>query len=436
MPKTQQRAARATIVSKRGVDIKPVAASGNLFKKSAKYLIVLVLAIAFFMRFDYVSHYKFPQIKNDQYNYTVMAAQIIEDGVYGYKSEAPNAKVPPGWPLFLVGVFKVFGYGDMLHTLYVIRIFNCLFMTGTIYFLYRIGCRLFNRAAGLIAAGIATVYGPYLFVTGLILTENLFLLLFLAAVYYQVKIIQENKPRDHIIAGALAALATLVRPNTIIITVVPYLFLWIKHKKLFLKQIAFGAAAFAVCMLPWWIRNLITLDKFILLSQGSGNPFLAGTEPYFKKSIPWNDIDYDHQTEIGLERIKQGLKDDPNTWIRWFTTGKTKAMFLRGIYAANYFDYLTWKPWETVLRKLHKFLVYYGMPLAAIMPFIRRPYRFLAVHFFLFLFVQLLFIPETRYTLGMMPFLMLIVAGVITDLVGLGRKWIAGRRAAQPVQSA
>lgn len=406
-----------------------MAASGNLFKKSAKYLIVLVLVIAFFLRFDYVSHYKFPQIKNDQYNYTVMAAQIIEDGVYGYKSEVSNSRVPPGWPLFLVGVFKVFGYGDMLHTLYIIRIFNCLFLTAAIYFLYRIGCRLFNRATGLIAAAIAAIYAPYIYVTGLILTENLFLFLFTATIYYQVKIVQDNKRSDHIIAGALAAIATLVRPNTIIITVVPYLFLWAQHKKLFLKQIAFGAGAFIVCMLPWWIRNLITLDKFILLSEGSGNPFLAGTEPYFKKSIPWNDVNYENQTQLGIERIKQGLKDDPNTWIRWFTTGKTKAMFLRGIYAANYFQYLDFWPWENVLRKLHKFLVYCGMPLSAIMPFIRRPYRFLSVHFFLFLGVQLLFIPETRYTLGMMPFLMLAVSGAIVDLVQFGRKWIAGRRA-------
>jgi len=410
-----------------------MAASGSFFQKSAKYLIVIVLVIAFLMRLDYVMNYKFPEIKNDQYNYTVMAAQIIEHGEYGYKSETPNAKVPPGWPLFLVGVFKVFGYADMNHTLTVIRVFNCLFLTGAIYFIYLIGCRLFNRGAGLIAAIVATIYGPYLFVTGLILTENMFLFFFLAAVYYQVRIIQDNKSSDHIIAGALAALATLVRPNSIIITIVPYLFLWAKHKKLFPKQIAIGAGAFAVCMLPWWIRNVVTLDKFIFLSQGSGNPFLAGTEPYFKQSIPWNDIDYDHQTELGLERIKQGLQDDPNTWIRWFTTGKTNAMFLQGIYSANYFDYLDYKLWENVLRNLHKFLVYCGISLTAIMPFIRRPYRFLAVHFFLFLGVQLLFIPETRYTLGMMPFLMLTVAGVATDLIGLVWKRVASRRLARTV---
>ncbi|MEO3946139.1 glycosyltransferase family 39 protein [Gorillibacterium sp. CAU 1737] len=405
-----------------------MAALGNRLKPAAKYLIVVILAVALFMRLDYVTNYKFPEIKNDQYYYTVMAAQIIEDGVYGYKTETPNAKVPPGWPLFLVGIFKVFGYSDMDHTLTIIRVFNSFFGVGMIFFLYLIGSRLFNRWAGLIAAAMATVYGPYLFVSGLILTENLFLLLFMAAAYYQIRIIQDNRISDHIIAGALAAAATLVRPNTIVITVVPYLFLWAKHKKLFLKQILIGAGAFAVMMLPWWIRNLITMDKFILLSQGSGNPFLAGTEPYFKKSIPWNDIDYDHQTELGLERIKAGLKEDPYTWIRWYTTGKTKAMFLRGIYAAHYFVYLDYKPWENVLRMMHKFLVYWGMSLTAIMPFIRRPYRFLAVHFFLFLGIQLLFIPETRYTLGMMPFLMLTIAGVVTDLVIYGRKWNEIRR--------
>ncbi|MCL6457919.1 MAG: glycosyltransferase family 39 protein [Gorillibacterium sp.] len=389
----------------------------NVLKASAKHLIVLVLVIALCMRLDFVTNYNFPEVKNDQHFYTVLAIQWIEDGVYGYKSEVPNAEVSPGFPLFLVVVCKVFGYANLERVNDIVRIFNCFFSVGAIWFIYRIGQTLFNRWTGLIAAIMAAIYGPNLFVAGLILTENMFLVLLLAAVYYQVKMIQNNRTRDHVIAGVLAALATLVRPNTIIITIVPYLFLWARHHKLFLKQILFGAGAFALVMLPWWIRNLITLNEFILLSNGSGNPFLGGTDPYNRGTIDWSTVDYSKQTQVGIERVKAGLREDPGLWIRWFTIGKLKYLFLRGIYADYYFRYLHFPAYEVLLRMLHKLLVYVGMVLAVVMPFIKKPYQFLAVHFFLLLGIQLLFIPETRYTYGMMPFLMLIVSAVIVDVI-------------------
>jgi 4-amino-4-deoxy-L-arabinose transferase-like glycosyltransferase len=398
----------------------------NGLKASPKYLIVLILLVALLLRLDFVTKFNFPPVKNDQHYYTMMAIQMIEDGVYGYKEEVSNAKVPPAWPLFLAGICKVFGYSDIERVNDIVRIFNSLFSVGAVWYIYRIGQSLFNRWTGLLAALIGAIYGPYIFVTGLILTENMFLLLFLAAVYYQIRIIQHNRVKDHIIAGALAALATLVRPNTIVITIVPYLFLWAKHRKLFLKEILYGAGAFALLMLPWWIRNMVTFHEFILLSKGSGNPFLGGTNPYGKVPIDWNYANHADQTSLGIQRIKEGLQDNPGLWIRWFTVGKMKAMFLKGLYVDYYFRHINFYMYEMLQRNMHKVLVYAGFALAAVMPFIKKPYRFLSVHLFLFLGIQLLFIPETRYTIGMMPFLIVTVSAVVVSLIGyVWKKWQA-----------
>lgn len=398
----------------------------NVLKALPKYLIVLILLVALLIRLDFVTKFNFPPVKNDQHYYTLMAVQIIEDGVYGYKQEVPNAKVPPAWPLFLAGICKVFGYSDIDRVHDIVRIFNSLFSVGAVWYIYRIGQSLFNRWTGLLAALMGAIYGPYIFVTGLILTENMFLLLLLAAVYYQIRVIQDNRIKDHIIAGALAALATLVRPNTIAITIVPYLFLWAKHRKLFLKEILYGAGAFALLMLPWWIRNVVTLHEFILLSKGSGNPFLGGTNPYGMVSIDWKYANHADQTALGIQRIKEGLKDNPGLWIRWFTIGKTSAMFLKGLYVDFYFRHIHFPFYEMLLRYLHKFVVYAGFALGAVMPFIKKPYRFLSVHLFLFLGIQLLFIPETRYTIGMMPFLFVIASAGVVSLIGFGwKQWQA-----------
>jgi uncharacterized membrane protein len=82
--------------------------------------------------------------------------------------------------------------------------------------------------------------------------------------------------------------------------------------------------------------------------------------------------------------------------------------------------------YEMLQRNMHKVLVYAGFALAAGMPFIKKPYRFLSVHLFLFLGIQLLFIPETRYTIGMMPFLIVTVSAVVVSLIGyVWKKWQA-----------
>ena len=85
----------------------------------------------------------------------------------------------------------------------------------------------------------------------------------------------------------------------------------------------------------------------------------------------------------------------------------------------------------SLLRHMHKFLVYAGLVLTAVMPFIKKPYRFLAVHFFLFLGIQLLFIPETRYTIGMMPFLMLTISAVFVGVIGLGWKLLSSKQSSK-----
>jgi 4-amino-4-deoxy-L-arabinose transferase-like glycosyltransferase len=292
--------------------------------------------------------------------------------------------------------------------------------------LYAIGSRLFGRATGLLAALFAAVYGPFVMVTGLILTESIFLASFLALIYFQVRMIQQNRLSDHIWAGVFLALSVLIRPNCLIVAATPYLFLWMRERQLYMSHLLSGIGAFALAMSPWWLRNAMTFHEFVFIARGeAGNPFLGGTDPYGKVPIDWN-IPAEKQFSEGIRRIQAGLSTDPLLWLRWFTFGKLSVMFKNSIYWWPYPQHIsTW--YAETLRVMHYAITYIGIFIGVLFAYFRWPLAFVTANLMLFLGVHLLFVPEPRYTIGMMPLLMLITAYTLVTVVchaaSTGRHW-------------
>ncbi|MCR8643145.1 glycosyltransferase family 39 protein [Paenibacillus sp. N1-5-1-14] len=382
----------------------------STYRDKGKYLIIIVLLLGLFLRLHYIANTEFEPVNWDQKNYTNMAIQIIEKGIYGYLREESNTLVTPGFPIFLVGVFSIFGYSDIQETHMIVRYIHAFMSIIYMWLIYRIGQELFNRPTGLLAALCAAVYGTYVWMASLILTETIFLTSFLALLYFQVRILKYNHFLDHIWGGILLGITVLIRPNAIIIAATPYIFLMIRHRRILFRQIIWGVSTFAVVMLPWWIRNIITFHELILVSKGgSANPFLGGTDPYLKGTIPWNNIKPEDEMAEGIRRVKEGFRTDPWLWIKWYTIGKINNMFIKTMYLGPYPSFVPYW-YEKCLKGLHYALVYFGFAGGFLASFWNRNALFLYINFLLFLGVQLLFIPEARYTIGMMPFLMILCA--------------------------
>ncbi|WP_438446664.1 ArnT family glycosyltransferase [Gorillibacterium sp. sgz5001074] len=381
------------------------------------YAMLGVLGLALFLRLHYLWYGRIDPLEWDQLNYTKLALQLLDKGIYAYRDTMPNTLVTPGLPMFLTFMFGVFGHDPLEPTLMLIRYVQCFIGLGAVWFIYLIGRRLFHPAAGLIAALMAAVYPSYVWSASLILTEVLFLTCFTALLYVQVRIIQENRSRDHLWAGFLLGMTVLIRPNVLPLAAVPYLFLWVRHRRLFVPLILRGVGAFALVMLPWWIRNAVTFHAFIPVARGeAGNPFLGGTDPYFMGTIDWSRVPEEGQFALGLERVRAGLREDPWLWIRWFTVGKFKVFFRTlwvGMYPPSVYAW-----YYAFLNKLHFVIVYAGL---AVLPMMTlrgsRPYAYLTVCLTLFWGIHQIFIPVDRYLYGMLPFLMLGVSGALVGVV-------------------
>jgi 4-amino-4-deoxy-L-arabinose transferase-like glycosyltransferase len=364
------------------------------------YYLIFLMVIGLVLRLFYAFKGNHEALIFDQLEYTKLAIQYLEKGIFAYRDTSPNSLVTPGYPWFLIMMYRLFGYQTLDHALLAIRIVQSIISVCAIGLIYLLGKRLFNRPAGIIAATLMTFYPTYIWTTSLLTTETLFLSFFLALIYFQIKIIQNNRLSDHIWMGFLLALTVLIRPNVLPLAIIPYLFLWIENRKLYLSAIALSFSAFVVVMLPWWIRNVVTFHEFILLANGgSGNPLLGGTDPYFRQTIDWSQIKEEDQFSEGIRRIKQGFSEDPWLWFRWFTIGKFMVLF-----KTPYF-YTLPVLIANILVKLH--LIFAWVAWISLISCRNRSLRFLTVSLVTLVVIHLLFVPDVRYSFGMYPFLML-----------------------------
>ncbi|HEU4963980.1 MAG TPA: hypothetical protein VFV52_09030, partial [Bacilli bacterium] len=218
-------------------------------------------------------------------------------------------------------------------------------------------------------------------------------------------------------AGLLFGAAVLVRPAFAPFAVLPlvYHFFVERRRNIIGLTLAFGAG-FVLVMAPWWIRNLVSLDQLIVLATGSGNPMLAGSDPYFREgSALFQNLQGVDQQALAIQRIKDGFRNEFWLFLEWFTVGKWWYLFREpwDIPHAGFLDSLRW---------LHKPLVYIGWAAAVLFAWRWRELRLFALMLVDMTGLQLMFLPHERYGFSMMPLVIMLTAMLVVRLWNLIRK--------------
>ncbi len=116
----------------------------------------------------------------DEQHYNRLALAILERGEFAHFPGKPTAIRPPLYPAFLAGVYKVFG-AENYNAVRVIQIFISL-LSGIL--VYSLAKKIFAREdVALLAGGIFLFYPSLVFFNYLILTETLFIFLFLLSLW-------------------------------------------------------------------------------------------------------------------------------------------------------------------------------------------------------------------------------------------------------------
>jgi len=361
--------------------------------------ILVVLIFSFMIRYYAIHNYEYI-LTYDAYNYHNMAKQFLAEGFLGYKTDVPsgepNAYITPGYPLFLSAIYAV--SSDENAGIYHVKIVQAILGTLTALFGYLIAKRLGGRLAGWIALILMVIYPTYIVMPLFLLTETLYAFLFFAYVYLQVLAFEKKQHCWYFWTGIVFGLAIMVRPGAFFAAFFIYLFYVLAYKE---KGKGKNVLAFFVglllIMIPWWIRNIVVLNEFVLLCTQGGNPLLGGAYP---PELAPRRYPQENQFEEGINVIVNGFKTQFKEYFTWFTVGKIEKIFDK-IYLPHIIPQLKYV-WFT-----HE-LVLCGGVMGMIYSFFRKKTGFIALVAVVLTFFQLFVIPENRYAYAILPLLMIM----------------------------
>lgn len=290
-------------------------------------LFLLLFAKSFSPNYNGISdHFGSP----DANNYVTMAKQLIEDGVYGYKSTTSNAYVTPSQPIYVTSILML---NKLIKAdeLFILQFFNLVLSIGNVILIYKIASKLFkNKSVSFLASLLYAIYAPNVYYIRAILTEMPTIFFMLLSIYIFIKALETEKKYYYMLFSVFYAITIMFRPALAPLLIIPIIILIKKNGiKLSIKKMLCFSVGFILIILPWVIRNYLLFDNIFLFSSHVGNPLLAGTYPFYIEEF---DLEVMNSLNMGYNdyakyRIITGFKSDPKLYLSWFTLGKFMWLF-------------------------------------------------------------------------------------------------------------
>lgn len=198
-------------------------------------------------------------VLTDSQGYIGLALRLAEQGAYYVPPNSePDLLRPPGYPLFLVAIWGVFGRHPFFVTLIQLAISG---LTGWLVLL--LGRELNHPGAGVIGGWLYSLSPNVILWSLMLMTEVLAAFLLVATILITLRLERRASRGWPALSGGLLGLLAYLRP--ISLTLVP---VWALVTYLFTRRRAGGRAAFqgglqllaggALVALPWVARNWFT----------------------------------------------------------------------------------------------------------------------------------------------------------------------------------
>lgn len=381
----------------------------------------LIFAAALFLRLRYLQFLGDPgPLEGDARNYDAMVRRLLAGRGYGYWPEGPDAYVTPGFPLFLALIYRLAGGPEVAAALTgplpAVRLVHAVLGAATAVLAGVLARQIGGRWAGWVAGALVALYPPFVWSTASILTEVLGLFTLLCALVAHQAFWDRPAPGRGALAGALLGLAVLVRPQFALLLLVLPLSRLVAGRwgaraapgpAASLRPYGWFVLGFVAAMLPWWVRNAVTLGRVVLLATQAANPVLGGVDPYFRNPGIFAGIPRDKQLEAAIRLAIQGLRTEPLLYIKWFTAGKLSYTF-----GEPYFGGVPNRGFiQALAAPLHWAILGLGVPGVVAARALHRAQPVAASAVALTV-AQLVFIPQYRYAYPIMA-LLAVLAGVV-----------------------
>ncbi|MFA5403437.1 MAG: glycosyltransferase family 39 protein [Ignavibacteria bacterium] len=306
----------------------------NLSFSQKKYfysIILSALIIKIFLVFTLPA-----EIRSDSLDYHRIAVNLVKLGEYSFESGKPTANFSCGYPLFLAGVYEIFGTEQI-----AVRLINSFLEIFTGIFFFLICLKLFDEKWSLIALAIFTFFPSNILFSQTVLTEPVFGMLAMVLLYY---CLNENINYKIFFIGLIWGYAILIRSSFSLSVFLMLIYIFKFRKQLFegfkekrIKRVVQYSVLFLLGLVlvisPWLIRNKTTLNTFTIATQG-GFTFWSGSNPnatgtwYYKieESNPMFNI----SDEVERDRVfyKEGINYALKNPYKFIITGFKKIGYL------------------------------------------------------------------------------------------------------------
>jgi 4-amino-4-deoxy-L-arabinose transferase-like glycosyltransferase len=262
--------------------------------------IIIVVLVAFALRvavFAAARPWNHEVLRNtilvfDAFGYHARALGVLQSGTFA----SFGALRTPGYPLFLAGVYSLFGVKPAVAIF--IQVVLSSFTVALVYDWARMGI---GRPAAIVAAAALAVEPHTVFYTVTLMTDTLFVLIFLGSVLTLMHGLRAKRLGLFALSGLLLGLATLVKPVGQYFPIVAVVLILIYRGiawRLRWRAIATLVVVFALAIGPWLYRNHAQYGHIGLSSIQGENLLFYG--------VACTEV---ARTGRGLEEIRAELRE-------------------------------------------------------------------------------------------------------------------------------
>jgi 4-amino-4-deoxy-L-arabinose transferase-like glycosyltransferase len=293
----------------------------------------------------------FPNVglHDDEKDYNELAVNLVQRGEYLLKERTSSLR-PPLYPAFVAGIYWVAG----VENYQAVRLVQIGLSLLTALLVYGLGTELYDRRVGLLACGLYTFYPSWVGFSNLLYTEVLFTLLLCAACYLVARFFRSGSIVAQLVpAGVCLGLAALTRSVVWLFPPVLCLVLvagW--QAPLGRRLLAAGtlAAAFALTISPWVVRNTRLEQTLIVIDTMGGRNFLMGNYEYTPEHRAWDAVNLPYEQSWRYEVNQAYPKSERDT------EGKLDKLALR-----QGLKFVRDNPGITLRRDVIKFVQFWGL---------------------------------------------------------------------------
>jgi 4-amino-4-deoxy-L-arabinose transferase-like glycosyltransferase len=209
----------------------------------------------------------------DGIGYDILAVNLSQGK--GFVGDAPTAFRPPAYPLFLAGVYVLFG-----HHYEAVRLIQALLDAVTCLVFYFVAKRLFDQRVGFVAACGLSVYPLQIYMVNQFYSETLSFLFQMIVLWLAVLLAKGSRGVISLLLGVLLAATVLTRPTATLW--IPLMLLWVLYINLKARKITdfvLVSLGLALAFGPWTVRNYLEFREFIPIASLGGVGVWAGNNP-------------------------------------------------------------------------------------------------------------------------------------------------------------